>query len=141
MDPVLVIVGELNPYGHEPRYALHDLPVNAAGHRLRTKVLGLGRLPYFRIPRFNLCTGKWAARDAAAEATRLQALHPEATFLLLGRKVATAFGLRDAELFSTVGKFVVIPHPSGRCREWNDPAAFQRARDLVSPYLPAERES
>lgn len=141
MNPTLVIVGELNPYGSEPRYALHDLPVNAAGHRLRDKVLGLGRLSYFRIPRFNLCTGKWAARDAAAEATRLQALHPEAMFLLLGRKVATAFGLKDAELFSTVGRFVVIPHPSGRCREWNDPTAFQRARGLVAPHLPVESGS
>lgn len=30
--PEIVLVGELNPYGADPRYALYDLPVRASGY-------------------------------------------------------------------------------------------------------------
>lgn len=35
--------------------------------------------------------------------------------------------------------FVLLPHPSGLCREWNDPSAVTRARrvlEFVAPDVP-----
>lgn len=138
--PVLVVlVGELNPYGTDGRYALYDEPTNASGYRLRRLVLGLPRRVYLgpAIRRHNLCVGRWsmpAARDAAA---RLHEPYPEATFVLLGRKVAAAFGFAHVAAFSRAeDRYVLIPHPSGLCREWADPQAVPRVRALLAEAVP-----
>lgn len=137
----IVLVGELNPYGIDPRYALFDLPVRASGHRLRTRILQVGRRTYFKFKKHNLCTGKWSKHDARAEASRLyldEYGEVESTFVLLGRKVAEAFFLQDQESFSWLPekRMVLLPHPSGLCREWGKPGAYSRAREVLRAALP-----
>lgn len=130
-----LLVGELNPYGSDPRRALAPLPPGAAGGRL-CKVLGMSPKEYLKaFDRANLCVGDWdddRARDRARSLLR----SPRAGFVLLGAKVCRAFGVAF-DPFTVSGDvgdrgiFVVLPHPSGRCRLWNDPASAERARELV----------
>ena len=140
-DDSPVLVGELNPYGVDPRYALYPLPERASGHRLQELVLGIRPRDYIRLRRFNLCTGKWSMRDARTRAAGLKEEYAASTLVLLGRKVATAFDCGHLALFArSVGvdrSIVVIPHPSGLCRVWNEPDSFDRARTLVRDACPS----
>jgi uracil-DNA glycosylase len=93
---------------------------------------------------------EFPAREAAAAARVLADASPwfggGRAVLLAGKRVAAAFGLREPEYFrveriridrwtsgggadmwerSVVA--VVVPHPSGRCRWWNDPRNRRRA--------------
>ncbi len=131
MKPLLV--GELNPYGPDETFALYPSPRGSAGQRLAEFVMGLDRADYLRrFDRANLCTFKWsvpAARERAGEL--LQRDNP--VLVLLGAKVAGAFGqifepftVRRTALASRT--LVVLPHPSGLCRVWNEPNAVARAR-------------
>lgn len=134
-----LLVGEINPYGADPRYALYPLPPSSAGGRLCTRVLGLRRRSYLeRFERQNLCTGKWSARSARDRARWLVESTPARPFVLLGAKVASAFGLafepfENARLSAPAGElpFVMLPHPSGRCRLWNEPGSVERAREAL----------
>ena len=150
-----VFVGELNPYGANPHFALYCLPATSAGGRLQRLVCGLHRTTYLACLRHNLCDGRWsapAARDRAnallAELAADGTPSPLPGFVLLGRKVASAFGLGDIPPFT--GAFrgvpgrtepgavacIVLPHPSGLCRVWNEPDAFDRARTLLRSTWP-----
>lgn len=143
---LVVLVGELNPYGTKARYALYDEPVNSAGGRLRRRVLGVHRRTYFGdgVRRVNLCEKAWSdprGREAAAVLLRE---HPDAILVLLGRKVAKSFGLDDVPAFGSkrlIGgpACVALPHPSGRNTVWNEPDAVKRARTAIlasAPWLP-----
>lgn len=130
-----VLVGELNPYGSDPEMALYPLPRNASGNRLRL-ILDLTDLEYLDYRRVNLCTGKWgirAARAAAAEVLE----HEDVCFaVLLGAKVCSAFGV-PYEPFTVrpSGRgypLVVLPHPSGLNRAWNEPGAVEQARLAIN---------
>jgi hypothetical protein len=140
-----LLVGEANPYGADPRYALYPYPERASGHRLATLILGLTPHEYLRrFERVNLCPQKWSMKVARPRALELEAANPyRRPFVLLGRKVADAFGL-DIPFFSGYAldggpfKYYLIPHPSGLCREWNAPDAVQRARLLLDPLLEAQ---
>jgi hypothetical protein len=62
----VVLVGESNPYGADPRYALYPLPPQASGGRL-ARILGLSARQYLRAfpHRVNLLTtARWAAPAA-----------------------------------------------------------------------------
>lgn len=138
---VIVLVGELNPYVQEPKYALFDLPVNAAGWRLRNRILQVERRTYFSFARHNLCVGKWSNADAKREAARLaleayDARVHEAVIVMLGRKVTTAFGFGMLDPFTRDGRYVCLPHPSGRCFEWNAPDAVARAHAVLREVVP-----
>lgn len=145
----VVLVGELNPYGGDPRYALFDQPTNSAGWRLRTRILQVERRTYFGFKRHNLCVGRWSNDDAQREAARLylevyDSRRVEATFVLLGKKVAAAFGHRAVDPFTRdvahpsdePGRLVFLPHPSGRCFVWNDPASYERALTVLRAAFP-----
>lgn len=147
--PPVTVVGEDNPYGSDPRYALYDEPERSAGARLRRLVFGVRRTTYHRrTRRLNLCDPRWSAPAARARAAELLADRSAGearVFVLLGRKVAAAFGLDAHPPFSVVlapdedGAFwpcVLLPHPSGRCREWNEPGAHERARALLRSVRP-----
>lgn len=132
-----LLVGEANPYGADPDYALYPLPLRASGDRLCTLVMELDRRDYLnRFDRVNLCPSRWSVREARASAERIRAEDCPAV-VLLGAKVAGAFGL-DFRPFTVVRsglgecddgrRFVILPHPSGLCRIWNEPRAFERAR-------------
>jgi hypothetical protein len=83
-----------------------------------------------------------AARKAAA-ALRTQA--GVVPWVLLGRRVATAFGLGAASYFwwyeMSFGPTVVIPHPSGKNRLWNDPGVADRVGDTLQEAMMRGRET
>lgn len=135
-----LIVGESNPYGADPHFALYPAPDGSAGHRLAALVLGIPRAEYLRrFDRCNLLSGpRWSAPRARAAAASLLIERDNHRLVLLGRKVAAAFGVGvEQPTFSIVDlaggkRAAVIPHPSGLCRVWNEPGAFERARAVVA---------
>lgn len=139
---MIVLVGELNPYGSDPRFALYDEPKHSAGGRLRRMVLGLPRRIYFGelFERGNLCVGRWSATAARAQAARVLEERPDATIVMLGRKVAGAFaaasGVPVLAPCTRVGRLVSIPHPSGLCRAWDRPETLPRVRALLAESCP-----
>lgn len=135
--PRVLFVGELNPYGDDERFALWDEPAGASGDRLR-RILGLSPASYRAQARANLCAGQWRRLYAMARAAELRAAHPAPfPIVLLGRKVAAAFGLGEVPPFSrTAERVFLLPHPSGLCQEWNQPSAVDRARRLLACALP-----
>jgi len=61
--------------------------------------------------------------------------------VILGVHAAEAFGLAGETPFEWVGRYAVIPHPSGRCRYWNTPNAKERAREFFAAILASELDS
>lgn len=150
------LVGEHNPHGADPRLALHPRPPNGAGGRLR-RLLGMSEREYLRtFERRNLLSElPWRAADARRAARRVLAETARGDRLvLLGAKVAAAFGVafrtniylpRFVQLSwppNFVGRTVlVLPHPSGRCRVYNDAEAVRLARAAVTELLVDPLES
>jgi hypothetical protein len=149
MTSRILLVGESNPYGSDPEFALYCYPPGCAGHRL-FRILGLPEDQYLGLHRTNLCAGEWStvqAKDRVWELLSPQA--PWNVIVLLGRKVTESFqkvALEDVPLvaFSTrvccPGMTLVsLPHPSGRnASQWN-PKARARVREImreVAPELP-----
>lgn len=134
MKPLLV--GEVNPYGADPEMALYPLPEEASGGRL-ARILGLSRGEYLRrFDRVNLCSGRWSEREARDAAYALMTSgRPK---ILLGTKVRKAFGYDPFPLFTRSGDYYFLPHPSGRCRIWNRPGAYEKARELLEEFLRRE---
>lgn len=137
MKPLLV--GEDNPYGSDSEFALYPSPVGCAGWRLCTMILGLAEGDYLeRFDRVNLCPSRWDKAYAEARAEEIMA-SDRLVIVLFGAKVREAFGVDRSAVFSTIARsqpvigrrFVVLPHPSGRCTIWNDPAAVRKARELL----------
>jgi hypothetical protein len=134
-----LLVGEDNPYGSDPRYALFPIPIGSAGHRLRAKILGVTLGSYLRdFDRVNLCSLRWRAEEAREKAYELTMLRDK--LVLLGAKVARAFGMKHVPfsysklpsgMYEHERMVVQLPHPSGRCRLWNEPGAFERARAVL----------
>lgn len=142
-----LLVGELNPYGADPDFALYPLPARASGDRLCRLVMGLRRGQYLAaFDRVNLCTGKWSAPAARKRADELCADDERQLFVLLGVKVSAAFLPGKPKAFTIeqrcAGTFVVLPHPSGLCRVWDEPGSVERARKLLTEAgvlpIPAE---
>ena len=87
-----LLVGESNPYGGDPYYALYPAPDGCSGHRLCCLILGMSRSAYLALfDRVNLCEGKWTIRKARAAADDLTAT-PNRRIVLCGSKVTSAFG-------------------------------------------------
>lgn len=149
MKPLLV--GESNPYGSDPSFALYPLPERASGWRLCKLVMGLERGAYLRaFDRVNLCTGKWSMGEARDKAQEIRDSRRKAPIVLCGAKVSEAFGMdfypfTVSDTFDLHGmhvrRFVVLPHPSGLSRAWNEPGAFDRARAVLTEagVLPVAR--
>lgn len=117
-------------------------PGTSSGRRLMS-VLRVGRDAYLEgYLRTNLCDRVWCAADAAARARVIllnaaYKMGPD-RLVLLGVRVSAVFGgvlLAEIRPFSlsAYGDVVLaaIPHPSGRCRVWNDPGAERRARRIL----------
>lgn len=139
LGPRCLLVGEVNPYRDRGSFDLYDDPARATGARLRKRILGVRRESYFRrFARYNLCTERWDDQAARVRAAEVLALHPGdgEPIVLLGRKAAMAFGQAALDPFHAVGRFIALPHPSGRCLEWNDPKRIERARELLLAALP-----
>lgn len=123
-----LIVGEANPYGQDPEYAMYPFPVNSAGGRLCRNVFGLEPREYLRrFDRANLCPMRWD-RICAIEVAKVIRQHSPCGrwHVLCGSKVARAFEFEPATAEDPIvthyrdpdglGGYLVIPHPSGRCR-------------------------
>ena len=130
------LVGELNPRSSDPHHALYPLPPGCSGARL-CGYLGMTPLQYIRtFDRRNLCVGEWDSGRAHLEALRIILLEPPTRpIVLLGHRVAMAFSLRPMSYFERVGRYIYLPHPSGRNLVWNDPANVARAREAVLSVL------
>ena len=134
-----VVVGETNPYGDNPYYAMYPWPDGSAGHRLCSLVLRVPRLRYLDyFDRVNLCRGKWSVVEARKIVSELLSV-PDRRLVLCGSKVSRAFGV-PYEPYTVVSEkgcsLVVLPHPSGLCRLWNEPDSFDRARAAVLSVCP-----
>ena len=142
----VLLLGEDNPYGSDPEFALYCYPVGCAGYRLR-RILGLPQHQYLALHRKNLCDGSWSKERAKERAFEL--LSPESPWkviVLLGRKVTETFEkvTLDAPLvpFSTrvccPGMTLVsLPHPSGRnAASWSSPKLHDRARQILRELAP-----
>lgn len=141
----LLLVGELNPYGSDPRYALYNEPAGSAGGRLQRLIFGIdGRRWYLPIWRVNLCVGAFDRDEAKRRAAELVGEAPWSTIVLLGRQVQRAFGIlsRDGFLETTAPGdrwFIGMPHPSGRNPAWLDRSNIDHARAMmraVAPEIP-----
>lgn len=157
VTPRPMLIGEDNPYGSDPQFALYCEPPHSAGGRLCRYVLGLRRSTYLdAFERANLCSTTWRAKEARDRAFEIMNQHePGRWYILCGAKVARAFDLRPATAEEPIiiatrypepalGGYAVIPHPSGRCRLWNDLTAAQVRRSLaeILPDIPfGERAS
>lgn len=143
----VLLLGEQNPYGSNPEFALYCYPPGCAGHRFR-RILGLPEDQYLSLHRKNLCDGDWSKELAKKRASEL--LDPSAPWrviVLLGRKVTETFekvALDDVPLiaFSTRAccpgmTLVSLPHPSGRNAALWNPKARDRARQMMRELVPA----
>lgn len=129
-DRRLVVIGEVNPYGSDPRMALYPLPERATGARLAALADLSAREYLRRFTRLNLCVGRWDSRAARERALAIRLEHPDAVLVLLGRRVARAFG-HGAPWWSFEGRAVAVPHPSGRNRAYNAPEARARTAEAL----------
>ena len=153
MKPLLV--GEANPYQSDPRlaqrYALYPDPPHCAGWNLCHKILQLSEGEYLsRFDRVNLCHRNWSVIEARKKAVEVSS--DERTFVLFGAKVTRVFAwmLGHEDNFNpftwheeshrvgpletpthVVRRYLVLPHPSGLSRAWNEPGAYERARSVL----------
>lgn len=141
----VLLLGEDNPYGSEPAFALYCHPANCSGDRLR-QIFGLTEDEYLALHRANLCdSGAWSMKEARRRA-QLYVADPSApwrTIVMLGRKGADAF--RYEQPFFTHGvvphtdgemRLVSLPHPSGRNTAWNDQRLHVLARRILRELEP-----
>ena len=142
----ILLVGELNPYGSDPRYALYHEPKRAAGYQLQHKIFGIeARRWYLPMWRVNLCVGDWDGRDATRKARELAAPGaPWTTIVMLGVKVAKAFehatGAAPAPFCDSMQDghptLLSLPHPSLRNTTWTNPNAIALARSSLRSVIP-----
>lgn len=144
------IVGESNPYRPDRYFALYPVPAESAGGRLCRKVFGMREAEYLRsFERVNLLSApKWSVPAARKEACRLIAgeISPYAPVVLLGAKVFAAFapwmgvdGEQPWAPFAWRHRYLLLPHPSGLSRAWNEPGAFRRAQVKLIEGVPELR--
>ena len=147
--PLPIFVGELNPYGGNPDYALFPYPQGSAGEILKSRIVRIPGGYYCELGRVNLCEGKWTLREARARAEELllkRHLQPfgkrtvwgdesiPGVLVLLGSKVCSAFGVPFAP-FDLRNGMVILPHPSGVNRMWSV-ENYSRAHDLLRVQFP-----
>lgn len=150
-SPRVWLIGEQNPYGdrhgHKQRFALYPLPAHASGGRL-ARILGLTVDEYLdAFERRNLLgPGRWDVKKARAAAVEIRGQVRDGEVLVLcGARAAAAFQypsdpLRtfasehrvDRLLGEARYEVLVIPHPSGLSRAWNDPTMAPRVREAVT---------
>lgn len=95
--------------------------------------------------RVNLCGDAWSASEARRRAHEV-GLAATGPLVLLGSKVARSFGLKfrpfcraSLAVEGRALRVVMLPHPSGRCRLWNERGARARARRAVRGILGTRR--
>jgi len=133
-----ILIGEFNTSAADPAYALWPEPAGSVGDHLCRIVLGLEKTRYVQLfERRNLLVGdRWSDRDAAEAAMELCWTHDRAPLVLLGARVARAFGV-SFEPFTVVIRepwALCLPHPLDH---WNELGSIERARASLSALYPA----
>lgn len=132
MKPILV--GEANPYGGDPYFALYPSPPGCAGHRLCKLILGMDEDVYLdTFERVNLCPHKWSVKIARVKARDL--MEGGQKLILLGTKVRDAFGLSWLTPFTSTWTILSLPHPSGLNRIWGQAGMIDKARTAILDFL------
>jgi hypothetical protein len=125
MNTSLLVVGLNNPQGNPP---LHPHPPGVAGHRLwrlAYNVCGI-TLPEWlaATQRVNLLECRVLPPNyrslAAHRGAVLAQFYRQRPAVLLGRAVARALGHEEPPLLITECEWVLLPHPSGRNRWYNN---------------------
>lgn len=125
----ICFIGELNPYGTDPARALYPFPRHASGNHLREILQLTDREYVYRYDRMNLCQRYWSLKTARVAAQTIleerRAHGGKHGLVLCGAQVAAAFDLPYRPGITTYPAnseiaLLSIPHPSGRCRAWND---------------------
>lgn len=80
------------------------------------------------------CPAPWDARKARKIALAMVRWARGHDLVLLGRKVASAFGLGDAEFGEHRARVILMPHPSGRNRLWNDEEFRAKMRRAMARF-------
>lgn len=145
MTDLPVIVGMNNPLTDREDAALLPYPVNCAGWRLwrmAHDVCGVSRAEWMRqTERQNLCNSRtWCPHEARARGETLWRTLEGRTVVLLGRAVLAALWLQPRPMLlwsvSSGVRWCSVPHPSGLCRDYNDPlvrlAVGLRMEELIS---------
>lgn len=122
--------------------ALYPLPEGAAGDRLR-RLMRMETTEYLRkFDRANLLPPdvEWSSISARIAAHKLRNTYR----ILLGTRVAAAHGVQfdPFEAYEVAygsndrpGVVLVMPHPSGRNRMWNDKLNVERCWHAVADFL------
>lgn len=141
------LVGMNNPLSGDPEHALFPHPPGCTGHRIWSMLhdyRGVRRSEYTEtFDRVNVLGDReWSAsRARAAAAGMLQVLAGRQHVVLLGAAPVAALRVapclpghwaqhRDPEMSAAV-RYTCLPHPSGRCRWYNDHDNRQLARELL----------
>lgn len=124
-----VIIGMNNPINSDPKFCLFPHPPGCTGHRLwmllkaRTGVMRGEYLTAF--DRRNLVADKrWDANVAKVTAANMRGELAGRVVLLLGQAVRRAFDVPPLLVHPQEIDGVTwrqLPHPSGRCRWYNEP--------------------
>lgn len=135
--PAGLLVGEQPRPGGNPKLPLWPWPRTSAGGRL----FEMSRMPltdYLRLlARTNVAhrpVARWNSDGARQRGLELLRMLPEGTRVVAcGARARDALGIGEfwtpqhAFLDGSDVRMVAIPHPSGRCREYNQPGAAERA--------------
>lgn len=159
----VLLIGMNNPHSTKPEHALYPHPPGVAGWNLWRKIAEsvggedvLGRKRYTELfDRRNLVRGDWHRATAATNAAIMfrKERIDERRVVLCGADVSGAFRRagaaipEDRELFewfrpgpSPLGKWAIIPHPSGRSHAWNDVAIRDEARKFFKALVKLAEE-
>lgn len=134
-----MIIGECSPKGER---ALSPDRTNSSGERLWKIVNAYAEISKDDFVRDfdlrNLCCQSFNMVEARATAELIKNhIEPDARVFLLGQKVQAAFNLLspiDKPVCHLVNGafFHCIPHPSGLCRDYNDPEIRKRVGYLIT---------
>ena len=136
-----LLVGVDNPYSDRRSDALHPKFPGSTGERL-WRMTGLTEAQYVRVfVRDNLFMSHEKSRSverrrqaARAVIHRLNGRYaiPDIWVVALGKTVAAAFGMSDTQApLVWAGRTVLVPHPSGLNRWYNDPSNVTRATEFM----------
>src|SRR5262245_52125885 len=123
-----MIIGPCNPYSTDPRDAFTARYDNTSGFRLY-KLMCMAS-PVSRrefdsgFDRRNLCTIEWNAEKAQIKAQQMRPWMAGRKVLVLGEDTRRCFRLPKIlihPVHQDGAEWRCLPHPSGRCRWYNDP--------------------
>jgi hypothetical protein len=140
----MIVVGMNDPTFDETTLALHPSFVNSSGRRLWQ----MANVPIedwlLLVTRRNVLFAKeWSRKQALAAGIKLRKkldLCPD-TVIVLGRETWKSLRLYPLiRWFEYEDKYVLLPHPSGRCRLYNDDVFVRAAGRVLRSHVYERRD-